>query len=302
MEELRFSDGRIEVVVLPEIGARIHRLRAFGHDLLRTPSDPAEHRRDPFFWGAYVMAPWGGRIDARPTALGGRTIDIASNFPDGTAIHGQVYDRPWGVDAGGRLRCDGGDDGWPWRYGVAMRVAVADAVVTVEIALTNRAESAMPAGLGLHPWFLRPLEVAIDATHVFGSNTDPPPRPVPVEGAFDRRVLGPMPADLDATWADLAEPQVRLRWPDCGVSATMRVVAPTAYIVAASPASLDAIAVEPQTHAPGGIRRLLGGESGGLALLAPGESVSLRMDLAFDRSPIPPASGRRTEAGYRSNR
>ena len=42
MEELTFSDGNVDVVVLPEAGARIHRLRAFGHDVLRTPADPAE--------------------------------------------------------------------------------------------------------------------------------------------------------------------------------------------------------------------------------------------------------------------
>ena len=48
MEELRYSDGDVEVIVLPEAGARFHRLRAFGHDLLRTPDDPDTHHRDPF--------------------------------------------------------------------------------------------------------------------------------------------------------------------------------------------------------------------------------------------------------------
>ena len=37
----------------PAMGAALHRLRVFGHDLLRTPDDPADHDRDdPFFWGA----------------------------------------------------------------------------------------------------------------------------------------------------------------------------------------------------------------------------------------------------------
>jgi galactose mutarotase-like enzyme len=40
MHELRLQEGPIEVVVVPEAGARLHRLRAFGEDLLRTPDDP----------------------------------------------------------------------------------------------------------------------------------------------------------------------------------------------------------------------------------------------------------------------
>ena len=83
MDEVVIADGPLEVVVLPEAGARLHRLRAFGHDVLRTPDDPATHLGDPFFWGAYVMAPWCNRIEARPTAVGSRQVDLASTSPTG---------------------------------------------------------------------------------------------------------------------------------------------------------------------------------------------------------------------------
>jgi len=33
VEELHFASGTIEAMVLREAGTRIHRLRAFGHDL-----------------------------------------------------------------------------------------------------------------------------------------------------------------------------------------------------------------------------------------------------------------------------
>lgn len=284
MIELQFADGPIDVVVLPEAGARLHRLRVDGHDLLRTPDDLSLHHRETFFWGGYVMAPWGGRIDASPTEVAGRTIDLAANFRDETAIHGQVYDRPWRVDPDGWLRCDGGGDGWPWRYTVAMRVTVADLLVTVDLELTNRAETRMPGGLGLHPWFRRPLELAIDASSVFVSNTAPTPDPEPVDGLrHDLRKLGPVVDDLDATWSGLGDPAVRLRWPETGISATMRALAPAAYIVAASPGQLDAVAVEPQTHAAQAIRRSRDDEPGALALLDPEESLGLTMELAFGR-------------------
>ena len=63
----------------------------------------------------------------------------------------------------------------------------------------------------------------------------------------------------------------------------MRTVPPAAYIVAASPAQLDAIAMEPETHAPQGLRRLLAGEPGGLTWVDPGRSLDLRIELAFRR-------------------
>lgn len=283
MEELLFSDGTIEVVVLPEVGARLHRLRVFGHDLLRTPADPATHADDPFFWGAYVMAPWCNRIEAGPVPVGSQRLALDSNYPDGTAIHGQVYARPWEVVDESTLRIRAGGDGWPWLYEVSERIEVVDGLVRIELALSNLADASMPAGLGIHPWFLRPLLVAIRGEAVYPSNTAPAARPEPVAGPFDLREVGAMAADLDATWSDLAEPPVELCWPDRHVRAVMRVVAPTTYVVAASPGALDATAVEPQTHAPQGLRRTLADEPGGLAWLEPGRTLGLVVELAFDR-------------------
>ena len=283
MRELRISDGPIEVVVLPELGARLHRLRAFGHDLLRTPADQATHAGDPFYWGSYVMAPWCNRIEAGAVAVGSRQVALASNFPDGSAIHGQVYARPWDVLEDGSLRIRAGGDGWPWAYEVTQRIEVLDGLVRIGLALTNLADDPMPAGLGIHPWFRRPLLLAIRADAVFRSNTPTAPRPEPVSGSLDLREVGAMADDLDATWSDLAEPPVELRWPDRHVRAVMRAAAPTTYVVAASPAQIDAIAVEAQTHAPQGLRRMLNGEPGGLTALESGGTLRLDVELAFDR-------------------
>ena len=110
-EPLVLRSDEMEVVVLPEQGARLHRIRAFGHDLLRTPDDVDAHAADPFFWGAYVMAPWCNRARTGPMAVAGRTTDLVSNFPDGTAIHGQVYARPWELAGDGWLTVRADIDG-----------------------------------------------------------------------------------------------------------------------------------------------------------------------------------------------
>jgi aldose 1-epimerase len=283
IELVGIGDGPIELEVVPAIGARLHRLRVFGHDLLRTPDDPQRHVDDPWYWGSYPMAPWCNRVAAGPATVASRAIDLPATFPDGTAIHGQVARRPWAVEDDGVFRIRGGGDGWPWPYEVEQRVAIAGERLTIALRLTNRAADPMPAGIGIHPWFRAPLRVAIAGDAVHRSNLATEAHPVPVSGAYDRRRLAPMPADLDATWADLAEPPVVLDWPAAGIGATMTVAAPTRFIVAASPIGIDAVAVEPQTHAPDGIRRLVAGEPGALTLLAPEETLQLVVGFAFAR-------------------
>lgn len=281
MREVRVASDALEAVLLPEVGARLHRLRAFGVDLLRTPPDPATHAADPFFWGCYVLAPWGNRLDAGRSTVAGTTVNLEPNFDDGSAIHGQVYARPWEVVGDGRLRVAGGGDGWPWPYEVTLDVTAVDLTLTLHLELRNLGDSPMPAGLGLHPWFRRPVRVAVHAASVFPSNAEPEPVPEAVEGALDLRELGTMADDLDATWAELADPPVDLAWPEDGITARLEFDAPARYVTAASPSGLGAIAVEPQTHVPQGLRRLRDGQSGGLALLAPGETLPLSVRLTL---------------------
>ncbi len=280
VDRLTSPDGSLEVEVLPELGARLHRLRAFGHDLLRTPPTPAVHLREGFFWGGYVMAPWCNRLATGALAVGSRTVDLPASFPDGTAIHGQVHLRPWQRLGPGDYRVDGGGDGWPWRYEVRSRITVADGAVGIELALANRSDDPMPAGIGLHPWFRRPLRLAIHAPRVHPSNLASEPRPEPVVGPLDLRTLGDPAPGLDGTWTDPGDPAAELAWPDAGVRATLRVEATgPVFVVAATPPDIDAVAVEPETHAPQGLRRLLGGEPGGLAWLEPGSRLVLTIGL-----------------------
>jgi aldose 1-epimerase len=285
---LAVADGPIRIELLPAVGARLHRLQVFGHDLLRTPDDPAEHTRDPFRWGAYVMAPWCNRIAAVPTDVDGDTVSVPSNFPDGTAIHGQVYDARWDVASDHSISISGGGNGWPWPYRCFLRVTIANAVVTINQSLTNLADRPMPAGLGLHPWFRRPLDLRIRADAVLPSNLGPDASVQAVGGPWDLRRMRHVPDDIDATWLAPRDPAVELRWPDIGVVATMRVRSGAGVcIVVASPTTLDAIAIEPQTHAPHGLRRFLGGEPGGLHPVQPGATMRLTTELAFE--PVGPA-------------
>ena len=283
LELVRIADGDVEVEIVPAVGARLHRLRFRGHDLLRTPADLERHVDDPYFWGSYPMAPWCNRIAAgRTAAVAGRDLDLPVSFRDGTAIHGQVSQVPWSRADDRTFRIRAGGDGWPWPYEVEQRFDVTDGGLLLGLRLTNLADDPMPAGLGIHPWFRRPVDVRIAAAAAYRTNVEPAADPEPVDGALDLRALGPFPTGLDATWTALGEPPVAFRWPAIGIAATMRTKPAVPYIVAAGPADIEAVAVEPQTHAPAGIRRLQRGEPGALEILAAGATLALeiRLDLS----------------------
>src|SRR2546428_3342495 len=86
MKQVSLKSAAVEVDILPEVGARLHRLRAFGRDILRAPANPEEHIRDPFFWGGYPMAPGGGPVHAGPVQGPNRQRALPPNFPDRAAI------------------------------------------------------------------------------------------------------------------------------------------------------------------------------------------------------------------------
>jgi aldose 1-epimerase len=282
MELVRIGDGPIEIEVLPDIGARLHRLRVDGHNLLRTPESLERHLDDPWFWGSYPMAPWCNRVVAGPGMVAGSAVDLPPTFPDGTAIHGQVARAPWTRTGDATFAIRAGGNGWPWPYEVEQVIAIVERRLELVLRLTNLADTSMPAGLGIHPWFRRPVAVAIRAGFVHPSNLASEAEPIPVAGSFDRSVLEPLPDGLDAAWTGIGEPPVVLAWPELGLTATLDFDAPERFVVAASPPEIDAVAVEPQTHAPAGIRRLQQGEPGGLVLVDPGEVLTLAVRLAFD--------------------
>ena len=282
------ADGEMIVEILPTIGARLHRLRVFGHDLLRTPEEPAVHLSHPFLWGAYVRAPWCNRIAAVRTQAGDGIVDVRPDPGATTALHGQVYAAPWASGPGGSFVIRGGGDGWPWPYETTLRFSILGPPdrpsLRIEQTLSNLGPSPMPGGLGIHPWFRGPVELTIGSDLVLPSNIDPDTEAEPVSGPFDLRDGKPMAVGLDATWPEPPGGDVGFRWPSLGISATLRATSDSGLcIVAASPRTDGVVAVEPETHAPQGLRRLLSGEPYGMRWLDPGATIHLDTDLTFRR-------------------
>ena len=280
--------GDVRVELVPDVGARLHRIVAFGHDVLRTPPTIEHHRREPFSWGAFLMVPWCNRVPEGRLVFGGRTIDVPTNTADdgvASAIHGLGYDRPWHADGEGTLRLAGGDE-LPWPWSARQRTTVSGPSVRVALAVRNEGDGPMPAGVGLHPWFTadRGLQVRLSADRVYPRvGYVPAGDPEPVDERTDLRSLRPPPWGMDDVFTDLGSPFAELVWRDRGLRCVIDASASASHGTVAAFADMAAVAVEPQTHTTDGHRRLRDGEPGGVAVLTPGDELELVTTLRFSQ-------------------
>jgi aldose 1-epimerase len=279
----QIANEALAVELLPEAGGRLHRLRVFGQDVLRTPPDPAEHLRDPFHWGAFPLVPWSNRVPDGRIDRPGRLARLPCN--DGRfAIHGEAYLRPWQVAGPGALAFRGGQHGFPWPYGATLNVALDGRTLTLTLAVSNAGEIDAPLGLGIHPWFdaTGGLEVALPAELAY-PQTDhlPSGEPRPVSGPLDRRALSPVPWGTDNVWTGLSARAIELRWPGKQLSARFGFSAAATHVVMAAFAAQNAVAIEPVTHAPDGFHLLNEQRRGAVALVAPGATLAVAYTLSF---------------------
>lgn len=270
-------DGDLVLDVLPQLGARFHRLRVRGHDVLRTPASHEAHVAEPFHWGAYPMVPWCNRIPGGRIAWDGVDACLGVNFGD-HAIHGEAYVAPWETLGSGHYAFHG-PVAFPWRYRSEVRVDLDDDAVSWQISVTNEDDTPMPAGLGYHPWFNTTggLRVSVPAALAYDMTDDGlavgPPHPV--NGSGDLRACGPVPWGLDRVYAGLTASSLSLRWDDVDLSLSFSWTEAADHLVVAAFEELAAVAIEPQSHSGDAIGRLTRGEPGGASVLGPGETMAL---------------------------
>ena len=127
-------------------------------------------------------APWVSRIPGGVARFRGETITVPVNWPDGTAIHGLVAERPWQVENADSHAAALTIEAELDRYHVRSRQTFAlDAdALDLEIEVVNLAAWPLPAGVGIHPWFVAaPVRVPADLVWPGdGPMPDGLPRPV----------------------------------------------------------------------------------------------------------------------------
>ena len=176
LREIVLRSEEMEVVILPtsgdeSTGSERSARTSCGHLMTRPCTSPNRSSGVP-------MSCRRGAIERRRgRPCRGREVALAANFPDGTAIHGLVSSARWLERSSGELACAGGGDGWPWAFEVSQTASLNGATLTLEYQSGNLDDAPMPAGIGLHPWFRRPVEVRLPAEAVYWMNPDSAPHP-----------------------------------------------------------------------------------------------------------------------------
>lgn len=149
--------GSARLILAPETGGAIAGFTVSGRDVLRPA--PAGVL-DPLLTSNFPLVPFCNRVPNGRFVFEGREVALAPNLPGHPhALHGQGWRAVWRVAradaAEATLVHDHARGDWPWAYRAEQRFVLGDTGFRVTLTVTNTDETAMPAGLGLHPYFPR---------------------------------------------------------------------------------------------------------------------------------------------------
>ena len=173
-------DGATSCVISPEDGGRLESItrRTIRDDTSATTdylvrrSDPSASIDDPFSWGCFTMVPFCGRVRDGRLHIGAEEVRLVRRFGP-HAIHGTVVDLPWDVVdqslSTASLACDLGPM-WPFAGSLRHDIALTNDGIVMVLTLT--ADQSMPAQLGWHPWFRRPVDYSLPFTAMLERDVD----------------------------------------------------------------------------------------------------------------------------------
>ncbi|MER3444037.1 MAG: aldose 1-epimerase [Meiothermus sp.] len=289
----------LRLEVNPEVGASVAafeaRLRGEWVPVIRPTPRPLPQRSSPY--SSFTLAPYSNRIRGARFRFAGREYRLEPNTPEGNAQHGDVRNRSWQVEKPdpGTLVCsfESGwfeDVNWPWAFTLLKTYRLEGNTFDTVLELTNASDEPMPAGFGLHPYFVwrlpgsRDVELQFSAKGYYRTDAslipDGPMGAVPAELDFSRpRALGEQKVNgVYGGW----DGRARLEWPGSGVRMRLEADPVFAHLVVFT-APDGTLAVEPVTNATDGFNLMAQGVEGhGVMVLGPGERLRGRVRLRLE--------------------
>jgi aldose 1-epimerase len=276
---LTLAGGGWEAELLPASGGAIATLRHDGQDVLR-PAPPGAS--DPLAMASFPLVPYANRIAHGRFDFAGRSIELPRNFGDHPhTLHGAGWQSLWTViDATvstATLRLDHeGDAAWPWCFIAEQRFELMANSFEQALTLRNEADTAMPAGLGFHPYFPTGRETRLQARVAGAWLADATQLPTERVAADH---FGDWAAGDSVTRQDLVD-HCHDGWDGVATITdgprTIRLTANgTAWLHLYMPSGEPFFCVEPVSHLPDAINR----PGNGMTSLAPGEAMTITMRL-----------------------
>jgi aldose 1-epimerase len=274
MTLLSLRTGRLAVDLAPSAGGSIARFTVDGSDVMRpmTPEAVASGKGNNAT--AFPLVPYSNRIANGHLVFAGEEITLAPNWPGlRHPMHGDGWSHAWEVvrhDAHSAeiVYAHDGRSGWPFRYHARQTYRLDGEQLHLSMAIDNLEQKAVPAGLGLHPYFRRDAETELTCHTEAVWLTD-------AEVLSTQRVAVPpdwnfsSPRKVDAVVLDNCfdgwDGRATVVWPRQKLQLELTASEAFRHAVIYIPPGRPYFCVEPVTHANGKV---------GEALLAPGATLA----------------------------
>ncbi len=283
MTLLSLRAGRIAVDLAPRAGATIARFTVDDGDVMRPmpPEAIASGRGNQA--SCYPLVPYSNRIANGRLTVDGREYVLPSNWPGVRhPMHGEGWARPWEVARHDERSAELVDryeatGGWPFRYQARLIFRLEADGLFVTMAIANLEDRAVPAGLGLHPFFMKDddTQLAFRATSVWlGDEEVLPTGQVAVPADWDYSTVRKVMPGLDNCFEGW-DGRASIVWPRRQLRLDLQASTPFRHTVVYTPGNRPYFCVEPVSHANGQV---------GKSVLAPGATLS--GDIAFHLSTL----------------
>jgi aldose 1-epimerase len=248
----------------------------------------------------FPLVPFSNRVRNGKFTFRGRAIQLEPNFPpEPHAIHGHGWQSVWEVvdrsETELAIAYSHEADGWVWPYRAEQHYSLSSEALEVMISVTNTGTDAMPAGLGLHPYFVRTpgsrLETKVESVWLSDEGSMPTDL-VPVPDEWDLEGLDPNEVSLDHNFAGWSGNAV-IDWPDREARLILTAGSPLEFLVVFTPPGEDFFCVEPVANTLDAFNLVSQGRTDvGSSVVEPGERLAGRVRFApeihQEQSPLTP--------------
>ena len=233
----------------------------------------------------FPLVPFSNRIAFGRFEADGCPVVLQPNFP-GTdhphTLHGFGWLHPWSVVTAeadhATIRHDYAAGEWPWDYGAEQEFALSPGGLTHRLTLTQRGSTAMPAGLGVHPYFPRTASTVYHGLHrcewLTGENGLPISLQCEDQAVDWWRGQSVASRSVDTVQAGREGP-LRISWPERGLGLTIKPSSNLPFTTVYTPADSGFFCVEPVSHSTDAVNQLASDR--GLRWLAPGETMQVEI-------------------------
>lgn len=255
-------------------------------------SRAGQNESAPLAAASFHMIPYSNRI--RDALFRFEQQSVQLNQREKHAIHGALRALPWNTLYHDQscLKCEidtrqRQNINWPWPMHASIEQRIEDNILHSEISITNLGSSAMPAGTGWHPYFVREIagvhpSLTLPVQGVFPDANgdclpDGPAENLPHELDFRHRRLLDASQRIDACLSGLDGDCV-LEWQDTGIKLTLRASDNCRYLILFNP-DMPHFAVEPVTNANDAFNLQSQGIESGAQILQSGETLVASLQL-----------------------